>query len=154
MNMKNLFMMLLALVLVVGSLTAATNYVQPGDAITLTWATTSPSANAAVVKSTSKATGAIVGVALNGTGTAGENVSVATKGVFNLPVTASSTVGSIAIGDYVYTSVAGDVGVCTTDLSNINTGVLFGRALEAVTASTTAGVYSTIKVLVVQPSHL
>lgn len=133
---------------------AASNYVQPGDNIVLTWATTSPTANAAVVKCASKATGGIIGVALTGGGTAGENVTVATKGVFNLSVTASSTVGNIAVGDYVFGSVAGDVAVCTTTLSNINTGLIFGQALDAVTASTTAGVYSTIRVKLLQPSHL
>lgn len=131
----------------------ATNYVKDADVITLTWATTSPAAGAAVVKGTSKANGAIIGVALNGTSTAAENVSVKTDGVFRLSVTASSTVGNIAVGDYVYTTISG-VEVCTTSLSNINTGVLFGKAMEAITASTTAGVYQTIKVMLCQPAHL
>lgn len=131
----------------------ASNGVKDGDVINLTWSSASPSSGAAVVKSTAKATGGIVGVALNGAGTANETVSVATKGVYKLPVTASSTIGSIAIGDYVYTSVSG-VSTCTTDLSNNSAGLLFGQALEAVTASTTAGVYSTIKVMIRQPGHL
>jgi predicted RecA/RadA family phage recombinase len=133
---------------------AASNYVQPGDNLVLTWSTTSPTLNDAVVKGTSKAAGCIVGVALTGGATAGENVTVATKGVFYLPIVASSTVGNMAIGDYVFASVAGDVQVCTTTLSNINSGVIFGQLLEAVTASTTAGVSSTVKVKLLQPSHL
>ena len=131
----------------------ATNFVKEADVVRLTWATTSPSASSAVVKGTSKANGAIIGVALNGTGTASENVSVKTSGVFLLPVQASSTVGNIAVGDYVYTTMSG-VEVCTTQLSNINTGILFGKAMEAITATTTAGVYSTIKVMLCQPGHL
>lgn len=151
---KNRIVMLLIMVsIMITAAWSATNYVQDGDALTLTWATTSPSANAAVVKGTTKAGGAIVGVALNGTGTAGENVQVATKGVFKVSVTASSTVGNIAVGDFIYTPISA-IGVCTTDLSNINTGVLFGQALEAITATTTAGVYQTIKVLIRQPGHL
>lgn len=133
---------------------AATNYVHDGTVVNLFWANVSPSSGAAVVKGTSKANGAIVGVALNGRGVAGETgLSIATRGVFDLPVTASSTVGNIAIGDYIYTSMGG-AGTCTADLSNINTGILFGQALEAITATTTAGVYSTIKVLLRQPGHL
>ena len=131
----------------------ATNYVKPSDVISLTFATTSALPNAAVVKGTSKAVGAIVGVSLNGTASAGENLSVATTGVFKLPVCASSTVGNMAIGDYVYTTMSG-VEVSTTLLSNINTGVLFGQLLEPITASTTAGVYNTVKVMIRQPGHL
>ena len=152
--MKNSNIMFLIVALMAASVAfAATNFVSSGDNVTLTWATTSPSSGAAVVKGTTKAGGAIVGVALTGAGTAGEAVTVATKGIFNLSVTASSTVGNIAIGDFIYTSMGG-IGVCTTDLSNINTGVLFGQALDAITASTTAGVYSTIRVMIRQPGHL
>lgn len=143
----------LMLVAVAAMLTAATNYVQPGDQLTLTWATTSPTANDPVVKGTNKAGGAIVGVALTGGAVASERVAVATKGVFKLPVIASSTIGSMAIGDYVYTTMGG-VEVCTCALSNINTGIKFGQLLEAITASTTHGVSNTVKILVCQPGHL
>lgn len=153
MNFRKLLIPVLMLVAIALASVAATNFVKESDTITLTWATTSPSASAAVVKGTSKANGGIVGVALNGTGTAAERVSVKTTGVFKLPVTASSTVGNIAVGDYIYTTMSG-VDVCTTVLSNVNTGILFGKAMEAVTASTTAGVYSTIEVMLCQPGHL
>lgn len=155
MNTRNIrILAAFAFVAMLGTLLAATNYVQPGERITLTFATTSPSANSAVVKGTSKALGCIIGVALNGAGTAGENVTVQTTGVFNLSVTASSTIGNIGVGDFIYGSVAGDPAVCTTVLSNNSAGVLFGQALDAVTASTTAGVYSTIRVMLRQPGHL
>jgi predicted RecA/RadA family phage recombinase len=149
MNIRNTrILVVFALVAMLGTLFAATNYVQEGNRLTLTWATTSPLANAAVVKGGSVATGTICGVALTGGATAGENVTVATKGVFNLPVTASSTLGNMAVGDFVFASVAGNVEVCTTVLSNVSTGARFGRLLQAVTASTTAGVYSTVPVLI------
>jgi predicted RecA/RadA family phage recombinase len=150
---RSLVLFGLVLVAIVATLTAATNYVQPGDQLTMTWATTSPSAGDAVVKGTDKAHGAIVGVALTGGGTAGENVAVATRGVFKLPVIASSTIGSMAVGDYVYTTMGG-VEVCTTALSNLNTGIKFGQLLEAITATTTHGVSNTVKIMVLQPGHL
>lgn len=132
---------------------AATNYVHNGDTVTLTWSSTSPTAGDAVVKGNTKALGCIVGVALNGTAVPSERVSVATKGIFAVPVTASSTVGSIGVGDFIYGTVGG-LTTSTTVLSNINTGVLFGQAMEAATASTTEGVYSTINVMIRQPGHL
>ena len=116
---------------------AATNYVQDGDVVTLTWATTSPAKNAPVVKGKTKAVGAITGVALNGTSTATEKVNVKTSGVFDLPVTAVAT---MSVGDYVFASLAGDYEVCTTVLSDTNTGVLFGQLLEGVATGTTATV--------------
>ena len=133
---------------------SAGDFYQDGDVISLTWSTTSPTRGDAIVKSTSKATGGITGVAISGVASAGETVQVKTGGVVYLPVTASSPVGNIAVGDYIFGSVAGNVEVCTTVLSNINTGLIFGQALEAVTATTTAEVYSTIKVKLLQPSHL
>lgn len=151
--MKNRMMLVLVLCAVAASLMAATNYVQPGDVITLTWAKTSPSKNAPVVKCASKATGGIIGVAMDGAGTAGENVRVATKGIFDLSVTTASG-SSIAIGDYVYGSVAGDVEVCTTTLSNTNTGLIFGQAMEAITGSSSGDITATINVKLLQPSHL
>lgn len=150
MKKNNMMLLVVALALISGVLCAGTNYIAPGDVVDLTFATTSPLKDAAVVKGTSKAVGAIVGVALNGSATAGEHVQVATKGIFDLPVTASSTVGNIAVGDYVFASMSGDPAVCTTVLSNVNTGVVFGQALEAITATETPGVYSTIQVRLMQ----
>lgn len=150
--MRSLFAILLVVAVAMASM-AASNFVKESNVITLTWSSTSPNSGDAVVKGTSKAAGAIVGVALNGTGTAGENVSVKTDGVFVLPVTASSTVGNIAAGDFIYTSMSG-VNTCTTELSNVNTGILCGKALEAITATTTAGVYTDIEVMLCQPAHL
>lgn len=132
---------------------SASNFVREGDVIPLTWSSASPNAGDPVVKATSKANGAIIGVALNGTSVEGETVSVKTNGVFTLSVTASSTVGNIVVGDYIYTTVV-NANTCTCDLSNVNTGILFGKALEAITATSTAGVYQEIKVLLCQPAHL
>ena len=132
---------------------AATNMVGMGDTVSLTWSLVTPTAGDAVVKCTAKSTGGIIGVSLDGTAAASETSLVATRGIFDLAVTASSTVGSIVVGDYIFASVT-DGNTCTTILSNVNTGLLFGQALEAVTASTTAGVYSTINVKLLQPSHL
>lgn len=137
-----------------GGLIAANGaYISNGDVVTLTWATTSPTAGDIVVKGTTKAGGAIVGIALNGQATALERVSVATKGVVYGSVTASSTVGNIGVGDFIYTTVSASE-VCTVSMSNISSGALVGKALETVAASTTAGVYSTIKILLCQPAHL
>lgn len=144
---------LLAVLAVSAALFGASNFIQAGDRVTLTWSSTSPTAGDPVVKCASKATGGIVGVALTGGAVADENVVVMLSGVFDLSVTASSTVGNIAVGDYIFTSVSG-ITTCTADLSNINSGLLFGQALEAITATTTAGVYETIKVRIVQPAHL
>jgi predicted RecA/RadA family phage recombinase len=123
---------------------AATNFVQDGDVVTLTWATTSPAKNAPVVKGASKAAGAITGVALNGTSTPAERVNVKTSGVFNLPVT--SAIATISVGDYVFASMAADREVCTTVLSDTNTGVVFGQLLELVASGSTA----TVKVRLMQ----
>jgi predicted RecA/RadA family phage recombinase len=153
-NYTSKFLPVILLVAVIATAFAATNYVQPGDAITLTFGTTSPLANQSVVQTSGKALGGIVGVALDGTGVASENVTVATKGVFKCSVTASSTVGNIQRGDFIYTAVPANAEVCTTVLSNINSGLLYGVALEGTTASTTAGVYATISVMLRQPGHL
>lgn len=125
----------------------ATNQKSDGKIITLTWSTTSPTAGAPVVKSTSKAAGGIVGVALTGGGTAGESVSVATEGVFDLSVNAAA--GAIAVGDFIFAAAGGGVEVCTATLSNTNTGLIFGQALEAIASGST----DTIKVRLLQPSH-
>lgn len=141
----------LALVVLVGAMAWATasNFVKEGDVVTLTWSVTSPAANSPCVKCTSKDTGGIIGVSLNGLGTAGENVSVATKGVFDVPVLASGS--NIAIGDFIYGTLDG-INTGTTTLSNASDGhLLFGQALEAATASTTA---QTINVLLRQPGQL
>lgn len=125
----------------------ATNYVQPGSVVTLTWSTTSPTAGDPVVKITSKAQGGLVGVALNGAATASESVSVATEGVFDLSVTAAAS--AIAVGDYIFVADPGNVEVCTATLTNTNTGLIFGQALEAIGN----GLTDTINVKLLQPSH-
>lgn len=154
MNVRNT---ILLAVLVIGAAVASysstvSSYLHEGRVVTLSWGTTSATPGIAVVKGIQKSQGAVVGVALDGTGTAGENVRVITEGVFDLPVSASSTVGNICPGDYIYTTLAS--GVCTTSLSNINTGILYGVALEPSIASTTDGVLETIKVMIRQPGHL
>lgn len=125
-----------------------TNYVKPGDTIKLTWSTTSPTAGDPVVKTQAKATGGIIGVALNGTATASETVEVATVGVFDLSVTAAAA--AIAVGDYIFVADPGGVEVCTAALTNTNTGLIFGQALEAIGNGKT----DTINVKLLQPSHL
>lgn len=117
---------------------AATNYVQEGDVLTLTWATTSPESGDPVVKGTASATGGIVGVAITGTGTAAESVAVQTSGVFTLPVKAVSN--PIVAGDYIYTTIT-DINHGVASLTNVATGLKFGKALEGlVTASNTQNI--------------
>lgn len=153
-NLKNAFILIAFILSVAFASIGATNYVKDGSVINLKWATTSPTTGLAVVKGTTKAAGCLVGVALNGTGVAADTgVSVATRGIFKLPVTASSTVGNVAVGDYIYGTLGG-IEVSTTVLSNVTTGICFGQALEPITASTTHGVLNTIKVLVHQPGHI
>jgi len=125
----------------------ATNMVQEGKVLTLTWSTTSPTDGDPVVKTSGKATGGIVGVALNGAATASEEIQVATEGVFDLSVTSAGA--AIAVGDYIFAAIPATAEVCTAALSETNTGLIFGQALEAVTASATA----TINIRLVQPSH-
>jgi hypothetical protein len=155
---RNIGILFLVLVAVAASVVIAetypSNYVSKDDVVTLSWSVTSPTPGLAVIKSTSKATGAIIGVSLDGTGTAGENVQVVTRGIVSLAMTASSTVGNVCVGDYIYASVPATTTYLTT-LSNINSGVIFAQALESYTASTTAGgVAQTIKMKLLQPSHL
>lgn len=126
----------------------ATNKNQAGKIITLTWSTTSPVAGAPCVKTSAKASGGITGVAQNGTGVASENVSVDTEGVYTLSVTAAA--GAIAVGDYIFVADPGGVEVSTAALSNTNTGLCFGVALEAVGNGLTAS----IRVLLRQPAHI
>lgn len=124
---------------------AANNFVQEGQVLNITWSSTSPSSGEPVVKGTLVASGGITGVALDGTATANETVHVQTQGVFTLPVRAIST--PIAIGDTIYTTIAG-INSSVASLTNVNTGLAFGTALEAlVTASNTQN----IKVLLRHP---
>lgn len=125
----------------------STNYIQPGKVVTLTWSTASPTAGDAVAKTQAKATGGIVGVALNGTATASESVEVATEGVFDVSIVAA---GAMKVGDRVFASIPATVETCTTVLSETNTGLSFGTLLEEITAAATV----TRKVLLVQPSNL
>lgn len=153
MNRYEFLVVAMIIVACAGAAYSATNYVQEGDVVTLTWSSTSPTAGDPVLKCAAKATGGIVGVALNGSAVANENVQVATKGVFKLNVTASTTISDIAPGDFIYGSVGG-ITTCTTTLSNDSDGLLFGVALEAAIATTTSPVYRNIKVKLVQPGHL
>ena len=121
---------------------AATNYVQAGDVLDLSWSSAAPTAGDPVVKGTATSSGVICGVALK-TGTTSTIVPVAIRGVVDIPVRAIGS--AIAIGDYVYSTVT-NVNTCTASCTNVNTGVIFGKALEAlVTASNT----QTIKVLLI-----
>jgi len=142
------FLVLLCVVgLLATALQAATNYISSGEVINLSWSTTAPSSGDPVVKATTKAAGGISGVSLV-TATASQLVPVAINGIFDLSVTANGDDGlggPIAVGDYVFASLGG-VEVCTTTLSALNTGLIFGVALEAVASGTTA----TINVLLIQ----
>ena len=126
----------------------AYNFVKPADIITLTWATTSPTMGQPVVKSKAKATGGgLVGVALNGTGVASESVEVALEGMFNLEIVAGS---AMKIGDTVFTSLTTGEEVCTSVLSDTNTGIPFGHLCEAITDASTV----TRKVRLCQHTYL
>lgn len=126
----------------------AKNQVQErGAIIPLTFATVSPTAGDPICKTSAKATGGITGVALNGTATVGEVISVATEGVFSLPVTAG---GAIAVGSVIFASIPATVETCTTVLSETNTGIPIGWALEAITGAGAA----TIKIKLGFCSHL
>ena len=132
MNRNYIFgLALLAVVLCFAPLFAAGSnaYVKDGDVVDITWSSTSPTAGDPVIKGTATSSGAIVGMALNGTATANENVTVLTKGVCKLSVQAIGS--AIAIGDYVYTSAPSNINTCTASCTNTNTGYLFGKALEA-----------------------
>jgi predicted RecA/RadA family phage recombinase len=119
-----------------------------GNPITITFATTSPAApGTPVIKCAAKATGGFAGVALNGTGTAAESIQVAREGVYTVPITAG---GAMAVGDYVFASVNGDVAVSTTVLSETNTGLIFGILLDTIAG---AGA-TTARVELVRASHL
>lgn len=139
---------MIALVLALVSVTmafAASNHVQEGNAITLQFSTTSPSSGDPVAKYTAVASGGITGVALNGSGTASEKVTVSTEGVWKLPVQAITN--PINIGDTVYATTSGiQYGVAS--LTNVSSGLPYGTALESlVVASNT----QTIKVLLRHP---
>jgi predicted RecA/RadA family phage recombinase len=105
-----------------------------GAIVTLTWSTASPAAGDAVAKTQAKATGGIVGVALNGTSTVSEEVSVALEGVFDLPIVAG---GAMAVGDTVFASIPANVQTCTTVLSETNTGIPIGSLLETIAGAGT-----------------
>ena len=125
----------------------STNFKYEGKTIPITWATTSPSANDPCVKTQAKAKGALIGVALNGVASAGESIDVATEGVFDLSIVASV---AMAVGDFVFASIPATSAVCTTTLSSVNSGVIFGQLLQPITASGTI----TREVRLLQPSHL
>lgn len=151
MKNKSLYLVIvLALISIVVTVFAADNYVNDGSVIELTWSAVSPNSGDAVIKGTTDHGGAITGVALNGASVEGESVSVATRGVFKLPVTIASASNSIVVGDYVYASLT-DANTSTTTLSKTSaSGTIFGKALEAVTGSDTVAVTQTIKILLIQ----
>ena len=148
--MKNIHKLILSIVIVLAlSLVVhgAGNMIQTGDVIALQWSSVGCTTGDPVIKCASKATGGIVGVALK-TAAVDTNVSVATKGVFDLTVTSGAA--AIVIGDYIFATVV-DENTSTAALTNTNTGLIFGQALEAISATGTAAV---IKVKLLQPSHL
>jgi len=125
----------------------ATNFKYEGKTIQITWGTTSPSTNDPCIKTQGKAKGALIGVALNGVASAGESVDVALQGVFDLSIVASV---AMTVGDFVFASVPNTNEICTTTLSSVNSGVIFGQLLQPITASGTI----TREVRLLQPSHL
>ena len=118
----------------------AQNYIQPGEFIHA--AATDP-ATPDVGKPVR--VGTIAGVAVTheaeGGNAAGES-TIATKGVFDLPVVGSdgSTDAAVSLGDKIYYDAAID------GLNKNTAGTLFGKALEAVEAGAT----TTINVLLIQ----
>lgn len=150
MNKNTILALILAVVCISSVAFTATNYVNDGSVVELTWSAVSPNSGDAVIKGTTDHGGAITGVALNGASVEGESVSVATRGVFKLPVTIASASNSIVVGDYVYASLT-DANTSTTTLSKTSaSGTIFGKALEAVTGSDTVAVTQTIKILLIQ----
>lgn len=90
--------------------------------------------------------GTIAGVALTDEAAGGNATgqsSIATKGVFRLPVKGVDVSGNsaVAIGDKIYYTDAD-----TPNLNKKNNGYLFGKALEGVLSGATA----TIKVMLIQ----
>lgn len=119
----------------------AKTYVQPGGFINAVCsAPTTPASGDPVL------VGTIAGVAITAEGAGGNTsteTTVATEGVFDLSVKGINQSGNsaVAVGDKIYYT-AGD----TPPLSKKNTGVLFGKALEAVDSAATA----TINVMLIQ----
>jgi predicted RecA/RadA family phage recombinase len=121
----------------------AKNYVQPGKFINA--APTDPeipdSGDPVIV-------GKIAGVAITKEGEGGNapgQCTIATKGVFNLPVAGLDALGdpaAVAKGDRLYYAA----GV----LSGVNTGVLFGKALGAVEEGDPDPVTTVIPVMLIQ----
>ncbi len=117
------------------------NFVQPGHKINA--AATDPATPAS---GDPVIVGTIPGVAetaeAEGGNSAGET-TIATEGVFNLSVKGVDGGGNsvVAVGDKIFYVIAD-----TPKLSKKNTGVLFGKALGAVTSGATA----TIPVMLVQ----
>jgi len=77
--------------------------------------------------------GDVVGVAKESAAAATDYISVKTRGIFSLPVVASDSLGTkaVAVGDKIFISTAGV-------LSKIETGKLFGHALNTATGSAVA----------------
>jgi hypothetical protein len=125
---------LAVLVLAVGlivSVDAATNAVSDGAVIVATWASQSPKTGDPVIYGTI-ASGAFTGVALNGSGVAGENVSVALSGIYQFVI---DPVASMSIGAPVYITNAGGASGTGT-LTDSSAGALpFGRTLDFIPAA-------------------
>jgi len=133
MNLKQLlFTVLMVLAVAFAAVATSTYYVSESRVVTIQFASAATTAGSPVIKCTSKAGGAIVGVALN-TAVAGADVQVCTEGVFDLTVSADGD--GVVVGDYVFAAIPG-IGTGTTTLGETNTNVIFGQALEAVTNGT------------------
>lgn len=125
---------LAVLILAVGlmaSVDAATNAVSDGVVIVATWASQSPKTGDPVIYGTI-ASGAFTGVALNGTGTPGENVSVALSGVYKFAI---DPVAYMSIGAPVYITGAGGASGTGTLTDNPSGALPFGRVLDFVPAA-------------------
>ncbi len=119
----------------------AQNYVQPGKTINAVCSDPATPASGAPVR-----VGTIAGVAITKEGEGGNaatETTVATEGVFNLPVKGVDGGGNsaVAIGDKIYY-----VDADNPKLSKKVAGALFGKALGTVNLGATA----TIPVLLVQ----
>lgn len=143
---KNTLIALFLVAVLAVAVSATDKYIQSGDSYVVTFATTSPSADGQpIVKGVASSSGVLAGVAMNGTGTAAEKVVLRRTGVFTLPVVPTAT---MTYGMTVFASVNGDVEVCTTTLSDTNSGVPFGILLEAIASGTGWTATNNVDVLV------
>lgn len=125
-----LFISLLAVLIAVAG-NAAPNAVSDGNVITATWSSTSARSGEPVLYGT-VASGAFVGVALNGRGIPNEQVSVALRGVFSLWI---DPVATMAIGAPVYITGVGGATSTATLTDQSSNALVFGRVLSVVPAA-------------------